>query len=239
MNIQPITLDPRIANIHYKDYRKKVQEHKKRRIADAEKQIQEGGKIFRAGRKQRSTIEREDEILMKSYRALARGQRILNLDSVIASAGLDDKNWLPKLAVARADWKTCQIRAELDSSRDIVGFMEKYEGFDWSRNRYRGNAVHITASKFKDASRLGWQARQNVGKQGISHFQAAVPSIPAHLRPEDDLSKYHILWEPVWELRQAPEDPLLLRHIAGNMYTVLAQWDLTPLEQAVLEGRIY
>ena len=33
-------------------------------------------------------------------------------------------------------------------------------------------------------------------------------------------------------------DPILLRHIAGHMYAVLAQWDLTPLERSVIEKRI-
>jgi hypothetical protein len=29
-----------------------------------------------------------------------------------------------------------------------------------------------------------------------------------------------------------------LKHISGPMYSVITQWDLTPVERAVLEGRI-
>lgn len=39
-------------------------------------------------------------------------------------------------------------------------------------------------------------------------------------------------WQPV-----PPTDPLLLRHLHGDLYAVLAAWDLTPLERAVLAGR--
>jgi hypothetical protein len=55
------------------------------------------------------------------------------------------------------------------------------------------------------------------------------------LRP-DDLTHYHILWEAEWTFR-APGDPILLSKINDTMYAVVAQWDLTPLEQLVLESR--
>ena len=45
-----------------------------------------------------------------------------------------------------------------------------------------------------------------------------------------------ILWEAEWET--VPRDPLLLRHLAGGLYAVMASWDLTPLERAVLKGRL-
>ena len=49
--------------------------------------------------------------------------------------------------------------------------------------------------------------------------------------PVDD----HLLWEPRWERRpRPPGDPALLKHLAGPLYAVLATWDLTPVEQAVL-----
>jgi hypothetical protein len=34
-----------------------------------------------------------------------------------------------------------------------------------------------------------------------------------------------------------PEDPALLKHIGGDLYAVLAVWNLTELERAVLSGR--
>lgn len=64
-----------------------------------------------------------------------------------------------------------------------------------------------------------------------------VPSVPVWLRPEGHLSEYHILWEAEWEVAP-PVDPILLKYVSGPMYAVIAQWDLTPVERAVLEGRI-
>jgi hypothetical protein len=36
----------------------------------------------------------------------------------------------------------------------------------------------------------------------------------------------------------APVDPLLVRHLQGSLYAIVAAWDLTPLERAVLMGRL-
>jgi len=34
-----------------------------------------------------------------------------------------------------------------------------------------------------------------------------------------------------------PSDPLLLRHFGRNLYAVMAQWDLTPVGQAIRRAR--
>ena len=64
---------------------------------------------------------------------------------------------------------------------------------------------------------------------------AIVPSIPPLHRPHDSLENYWLLWEAEWT--RPPVDPALLKHLGLNLYAVLAVWDLTPLEQAVLRGR--
>ena len=64
--------------------------------------------------------------------------------------------------------------------------------------------------------------------------RARVPMIPPRLRADRALANYHILWEAEWI--NPPRDPLLLRHLGKFFYAVLATWDLTPLEQAVLAG---
>jgi len=65
-----------------------------------------------------------------------------------------------------------------------------------------------------------------------------VPLVPVHLRPKRGLANYHVLWEAEWE-RIVPRDPLLLRQIGrGDMWLVVAQWDLTEVERAALSARI-
>lgn len=34
-----------------------------------------------------------------------------------------------------------------------------------------------------------------------------------------------------------PGDPALLKHVGGDIYAVVATWDLSPLERLVLSGR--
>jgi len=67
--------------------------------------------------------------------------------------------------------------------------------------------------------------------------RAMVPSIPPSLRPPHSFASYYILWEAVWE-PIAPRDPMLLRPLGNNLYAVVAVWDLTDLERAVLNARI-
>lgn len=62
-----------------------------------------------------------------------------------------------------------------------------------------------------------------------------VPHIPPALRPARKLENYHILWEADWQ-QDPPRDPMLLKRLAGTFYAVLAVWDLTDLERAVLNG---
>lgn len=84
----------------------------------------------------------------------------------------------------------------------------------------------------KFSTRSRWYRRE---------YKAAVPPIPFHLRPNGDASNYFILWEvEKWKEAylppSAPGDPFLLERIAHPIYVVVAQWDLTELEQRLLES---
>jgi hypothetical protein len=59
-----------------------------------------------------------------------------------------------------------------------------------------------------------------------------VPPIPPRFRPGQP-DRYHILWEAEWA-KVPPRDPALLRALGDGLYVVLAVWDLTELERAVL-----
>ncbi len=67
--------------------------------------------------------------------------------------------------------------------------------------------------------------------------------VPADKRPDKgQLHDWHILWEvDQWHDRSqtltASRDPYLLKHVGGDLWAVLAEWDLTPLEMAILEAR--
>jgi len=61
------------------------------------------------------------------------------------------------------------------------------------------------------------------------------PHIPPALRPKINLKNFHILFEvQSWE--EYPVDPFLLRRIQGNLFLIIAEWELTPLEASLLEA---
>ncbi len=65
-----------------------------------------------------------------------------------------------------------------------------------------------------------------------------MPIVPINLRPKRGLANYHILWEAEWH-NVVPVDPLLLRRLGkGDLWLVVAAWDLTEVEQAALTARI-
>jgi hypothetical protein len=69
--------------------------------------------------------------------------------------------------------------------------------------------------------------------------RAMVPHVPPALRPIHSLDGYATLFEvEEWAPDPtAPADPALLKHIGGDLYAVLAVWDLSELERSVLNGR--
>jgi hypothetical protein len=122
MHVATITLDPRIARIHYADYRKRCAQHRAVRREEAQRRANELALDAHRVHIERTRIEKEDTELLKAYRALYRGQQIIDLPKTIGAGGLDDKK-LPRLAVCQADksrhfWTA---RARLDAARPPAG----------------------------------------------------------------------------------------------------------------------
>jgi hypothetical protein len=235
MEVQTLQMDPRIARIHWRDYHKKVLDHRKKRMEEARAKVLAAGRDLRAARSTKSLIEKEDEQLAAAYHAMMRGERILNINTVIPKVGLQEKIHMPKIAIGRATWKTVQLS---DEHQHIIFAENRWLDWDWRRNVFKTPHVMIPRGLFK-AELLDADWRKRMGIATIRSFEAIVPSVPAHLRPDDlDTNQdYYILWEAEWRPHQAPVDPFLLRHVEGGIYSVVAQWDLTPLEQSILEGR--
>lgn len=149
--------------------------------------------------------DQKDRAVMAGYKALAKGKTVIDLIQVMREAGFHE-NGMPRVAICRADASRCVCRRSPEGRID----------FD-----------------------------PNVGRKGIwmrlepplirEYMRAAtiVPLIPPKYRPGPTaLKNYFILWEADWKM--VPKDPALLKHLAGNLYSVVAEWDLTPVEQAVL-----
>lgn len=174
----------------------------------------------------------EDDAIAAGYRAAARGLPVILLSQVLSAGGWFDDG-LPRLAIARAD--TQQVTVEVNPW--------------WF---YRGGDDQWTLQFLDDPGSTLRAA--HVGRHGVTvptvtppaernrrmrvRGSTVVPLIPPRFRPRRRrLHGVHVLWEVERWDSTPPVDPALLRHIRGDLWAVLAMWDLTELERAVLAGR--
>lgn len=179
----------------------------------------------------------EDAQIMHGYQAMSQGKQLIRLTDVIRAGGVHP-NGMPRLAVAQSDtdWIYC-----VRQPNGAVEFLPK----QWVDGRMRRGISRFAAGTLPvDACRPDCDPSkpryQHTGHYTNGHgLRAMVPNVPPALRPNHALSNYWTLFEvDRWERApRPPGDPALLKHIGGDLYAVLAVWDLTPLEQAVLGGR--
>lgn len=168
--------------------------------------------LLRQYREHRAAATPDDEAIMRAYREIARGRMIVQAYESIRRAGFNDQG-LPRLAIVRACFTDCWYSSGNNQVR--------FSGDRWGQYKYQREAFDWTLPNFA------------VGKSA----RAIVPSIPLHLRPKHNLRNYHILWESEW--KEVPRDPYLLRRLAGDLWLVVAAWDLTDVERAVLATRVH
>jgi len=166
----------------------------------------------------------EDAAIEAGYRAAARGLPVISLSRTIAAGGFHDDG-LPRLAVIGAEATECYARWD---SRALV----YADRDDRAANRGALVGAHsvrvpLAADDLPDGLRRPWHAGRTL-----------VPLIPPRHRPGPRRLRHcHILWEvEEWQM-VPPVDPALLRHVRGDLWAVLATWDLTGLERLVLTQR--
>jgi hypothetical protein len=154
-----------------------------------------------------------DGELMRGYKALADGKTLISLTEAINKGGLDIGG-RPALAIARAD--ESQITMIVHADGRIV-----YD--PWLSGVRASDRILEVPSTTLDVP----------ANQRNRHHRALIPFIPPQFRPPHALTGYHILWEALWHSRPIG-DPMLLKRIGGDVFAVVAAWDLTPLEKLVL-----
>jgi hypothetical protein len=161
------------------------------------------------------------------YEALEKGLTVIDVGAAIRDGGFDAK-MRPRLAIARADRR--QVSFTWYSSED-TGTFDASAGFSME---------HESLMHRVNFNRRRNQSEGNWGKT-VGGF-ALVPLIPADVRPKGQAKDWHILWEvEQWADKQigavADRDPYLLRRLAGDLFVILAEWDLTEVERLVTQGR--
>jgi hypothetical protein len=174
-----------------------------------------------------------DRMMMKAFRALSEGKGVLDLTQALAKGGAFEDGVLPKLAVMRADQEIVYFAR--GSTGGFYSNSERY--YLHGRNRKAENA-RLQFGLPQGSLPAYWSQPGYTSehfKKGHRTHSAAVPPIPPEHRPSDAFSKYCILWEvDKWEPHSPPGDPILLQPIGGDLYAVLAHWDLTDVERMVL-----
>lgn len=187
---------------------------------------------YRRAVRERHTAE--DAELMRAYRELSKGVQLIKLTEVIRLGGTmtlkvrshhrnePHEVVLPRLAVARAHRSACWTRG-IDNQGRVELLGKREIGHSNRRDR------HIIGGFEPAVADRSWSAPRIV---------AQAPTIPPPFRPASKLENYHLLWEAEWSVTPIPPtDPALLKHIGGDLYAVVAVWDLTEIERAVLVGR--
>jgi hypothetical protein len=155
-------------------------------------------------------VERDRQIayLATIYWQLARGRKVIDAVAAISSAGLNEQGH-PKLAIAEANRQYVQYQRD----RTEVVFYHNPRG--------RRHVLKFTKpANWND----NWKRER-----------APLPIIPpSHIPPDYKLENLHLLWEvEKWEPVPSP-DPMLLRRLGGPFFVVLATWNLTQVEMAVM-----
>jgi hypothetical protein len=165
----------------------------------------------------RSAIEgggtKDDRVLLKAYSALERGRRLIDVRQVMKATGVDERV-RPKLAISRASAEHCWYQWQNGGA--LFWWKDGAKYYHWPRCKLRLPFGTLPPAQVNQTS------------------HCLVPSIPPRLRPKN-LDPYFILWEADWD--DAPVDPILLRHLDGPLFVVLAGWDLTEVERSILSKR--
>lgn len=168
--------------------------------------------------------------LEAAYRSVARGMRLLNISEVFTNCPLDDKG-RPRLALMRADQRQVELSGR-DKRWSDAGASFLFASTDTHGRYNRRSGARDLNLRVMTQREPFWNDR------GYS----LVPLVPPEHRKSHSLNSHFILWEvEQWSdvaIRSIPErDPYLLRRIGGDLYAIVAEWDLTDIERAVMAGR--
>lgn len=182
---------------------------------------------------------KEYEGLWRGYKAIAAGQQVIDLLQTFKASGVQEDTLYPCLAICRAHARICRVSMESNGSAVFMDDARRWSPGTKHRLKLPVGTLPPYQTRWDTTSgTTRYQINGTLERQRWSSDAIAiVPIVPPRLHPRAALEHYHILWDAVWT-PAPPKDPLLLRHLGGQLYAIVAHWDLTPLEQAVLAGRL-
>lgn len=187
--------------------------------------------------------------MKRIYGHMRHGGSVIDVAQAIRDGGIE--NGHPRLAICRADCRQVildKYSTRADWNHRLLPDFGIHEGTAVFRydNRSRGERWTQKQIHPTDELRKGDVLVPNMPWTKLSlkrkncRVTTLVPVIPVRHIPDGQLTRYHILWEvEEWQSHPVPpRDPMLLRRLTPNVFVVLSSWDLTPLERAVIAGRL-
>jgi len=162
------------------------------------------------------------------YYQLSKGRPILNIVDVFKKFGFNELSQ-PLLAFAPARERFVNFEQEAYHARAGIGRFTNGKRWTGNGERWTGNKLflYLPDGTFPKIQR----------NNGLN-IRAPVPMIPPRFLPKT-LRNCYLLWEvESWEKFTPKRDPILLKHISGNLYAVMAGWNLTKIESMIIRGRI-
>lgn len=169
---------------------------------------------------------RIDGELMRTYKALSEGKTLISLTEAITTGGVDTIG-RPNLAIARADEREIQMRIQGDGA-------VTFDPSPSTRVRIPDRLFEFRTDTLPRPPRQEgvWEHQE----PWAGWWTATLPFIPPKYRPPLNMENYHLLWEAEWRRARGAQrrDPMLLRRVGGDLFAVVAAWDLTEIEKLVL-----
>jgi len=163
---------------------------------------------------------------------------VIDLWEAFKKIKLDEKG-NPKIAICRADYKQCQIFKRRNGSALFIGGVHGWEPRNAPRQIYGDIEIPQNTFNWTRPNMNEFIAYNNEIIEKTA--KTIVPLIPPSILIDEvkhALKNYFILWEvEKWE-PIPPRDPMLLKRLTPNLFAVLATWDLTELERALIRGRL-
>jgi len=180
----------------------------------------------------------DDTLLLKCYREIVKGRRIIDVNAAFAQSGLNLAGF-PKLAIARANRRRVFWYSQHEWGLHPGNIANGSGEFNYAEGNFRRvddrNRWRLPSDTFDSGACKS-------GRKNGRRLCANVPYIPTHLRPPDALGNYFILFECNWywtsDRPVVSPDPFLLKQIRGPLMSVHAEWDLSPLEQTILNSAL-
>jgi hypothetical protein len=184
--------------------------------------------------KHTAAIEEEFNAALVAYQELAKGTPLVDPISAIRECGWRPDG-RPMLAIGRADQKMVHWTIPRNSRRwNTDRYVGAWSPLDW---RFEARSKRWSNQRAPSLC-FDVPAIKTEPPQEPKNATAMVPMVPADVYPAHglDLAKHFVLWEVEDWAFAPPKDPMLLKPIGGNLYAVVAQWDLTEIERLIIAG---